>query len=506
MAGQAEILNLTAIELSGKIKAKEVTVKEAVEAAFSAIDRREKELNCYITLDKEGALRQAEQIQAKINKGELTGPLAGVPAAIKDNLCTADMRTTCASRMLSDFVPPYSATAVSALQKAGVVLLGKTNMDEFAMGSTTETSAYGITRNPRDTSCAPGGSSGGSAAAVAEKECYFALGTDTGGSVRQPAACCGVVGLKPTYGSVSRYGLVAYASSFDQIGPIAGNVADCAAILETIMAYDTKDATSIDRHSMKTKEAYGGQGRGSDFTTALSEDVKGMKIGIPRSFFTKGLSSEVKEAVLAAAEKLRQAGAIVEEFEFTCAEYAHVENIYTDYAVPAYYTIACAEAGSNLERFDGIKYGYRTSEYDNLHSLYKRTRAEGFGTEVKRRIMLGSFVLSAGYYDAYYVKALKTKALIKRAFEEAFLHYDIILTPTMPATAPKLGESLTAPLDMYAGDIYTIGANLAGLPAISVPCGTASAGLPIGLQLMADCFREKTLLQAAYTYERLRDR
>lgn len=514
MTEQTEILNLTAVELSSKIKAKEIAVKEAVEAVFSEVDKREKDLHCYITLDKEAALQQAEQIQAKINARELNGPLAGVPAAVKDNLCTADMRTTCASRMLDHFVPSYSSEAVLNLQRAGVVILGKTNMDEFAMGSTTETSAYGITRNPWNTEHVPGGSSGGSAAAVAAKECYFALGSDTGGSVRQPASYCGVVGMKPTYGTVSRYGLVAYASSFDQIGPIAGNVTDCAAILETITSHDKKDSTSIDRQSIHLSDAYGSAGRGNidkgntdgrtDFTSALIEDVNGIRIGIPKSFFTEGLNNEVKETVLAVAEKLRQAGAVVEEFDLTCAGQGDIRDIYTEYAVPAYYTIACAEASSNLERFDGIKYGYRTADYDGLHSLYKKTRSEGFGAEVKRRIMLGSFVLSSGYYDAYYLKALKTKALIKRAFDEAFTRYDIILGPTAPTTAPKLGESLTEPLKMYLSDIYTIGANLAGLPAISVPCGTDSKGLPIGMQLMADCFQEKTLIQAAYTYEQLR--
>ena len=393
------------------------------------------------------------------------------------------MRTTCSSKILENFVPTFSAEAVVNLEKAGAVVIGKTNMDEFAMGSTTETSAYGVTRNPWNTDHVPGGSSGGSAAAVAAGECYFALGSDTGGSIRQPASFCGVVGLKPTYGTVSRYGLVAYGSSLDQIGPLTKNVADCAAVLEVIASHDIKDATSINR-----KE----ENKDTDFTAALVDDVKGMKIGIPRDYFGEGLDGEVKDAVLAAAKQLAAKGAVVEEFDLSLVAYA----------IPAYYTIAAAEASSNLERFDGIKYGYRAASFEGLHDMYKKTRSEGFGAEVKRRIMLGSFVLSSGYYDAYYLKALKVKAMIKNAFDDAFAKYDLILGPVAPTTAPRLGESLSDPLKMYLGDIYTISVNLAGLPAISLPCGKDSKGLPIGLQLIADSFQEKKLIQAAYTYEK----
>ena len=425
------------------------------------------------------------QVQKQIEAGELTGPLAGVPVAIKDNMCTEGVLTTCSSRILGNFIPTFTAEAVKNLEKAGAVMIGKTNMDEFAMGSTTETSAYGVTRNPWNTEHVPGGSSGGSAAAVAAEECFFALGSDTGGSIRQPASFCGVVGMKPTYGTVSRYGLIAYGSSLDQIGPLTKDVTDCATVMEAIASHDTKDSTSIDRAAI---------GKDTDFTSALIEDVKGMKIGIPRDYFGDGLDSEVKEAVLAAAKALEAKGAIVEEFDLSLVEYA----------IPTYYTIAAAEASSNLERFDGIKYGYRTSEYEGLHNMYKKTRSEGFGPEVKRRIMLGSFVLSSGYYDAYYLKALRVKAMIRKAFDDAFSKYDLILGPVAPTTAPKLGESLSDPLKMYLGDIYTISVNLAGLPGISVPCGVDSQGLPIGMQLLADSFEEKKLIQAAYTYEKIR--
>lgn len=475
------ILDYTATELAEKIKNKEVTVLEAAKAVLEQIDKKEDIYHCYITIDKEKALKQAEDVQAKIDSGELDGPLAGVPVAIKDNMCTKDMLTTCASKILNNFVPTFSAEAVEKLEKAGAVIIGKTNMDEFAMGSTTETSAYGVTKNPWNPEYVPGGSSGGSAAAVAAKECFYALGSDTGGSIRQPAGYCGVVGMKPTYSTVSRYGLIAYGSSLDQIGPLCKDVTDCATILEVISGHDTKDSTSIQRDD-------------TDFTSALVNDVKGMRIGIPRDYFGDGLDDEVKKAVLEAAEVLKRKGAIVEEFDLSLVEYA----------VPAYYTIAAAEASSNLERFDGIKYGYRTEEFTDLHNMYKKTRSEGFGTEVKRRIMLGSFVLSSGYYDAYYLKALRVKALIKKAFDDAFAKYDVILGPVAPTTAPKLGESLSDPLKMYLGDIYTISVNLAGLPGISIPCGKDSKGLPIGLQLIGDCFKEKNLIRTAYTYEQAR--
>ncbi len=478
-----DILAYSAVELSAAIKQGTVTAVDAMAAVLSRIDERESDINAYVTMDREQALKAAAAVQEKIEKGELNGVLAGVPVAVKDNLCTEGMRTTCSSKILENFVPTFSAEAVVNLEKAGAVVIGKTNMDEFAMGSTTETSAYGVTRNPWNTDHVPGGSSGGSAAAVAAGECYFALGSDTGGSIRQPASFCGVVGLKPTYGTVSRYGLVAYGSSLDQIGPLTKNVADCAAVLEVIASHDVKDATSINR-----KE----ENKDTDFTAALVDDVKGMKIGIPRDYFGEGLDGEVKDAVLAAAKQLAAKGAVVEEFDLSLVAYA----------IPAYYTIAAAEASSNLERFDGIKYGYRAASFEGLHDMYKKTRSEGFGAEVKRRIMLGSFVLSSGYYDAYYLKALKVKAMIKNAFDDAFAKYDLILGPVAPTTAPKLGESLSDPLKMYLGDIYTISVNLAGLPAISLPCGTDSIGLPIGLQLIADSFQEKKLIQAAYTYEK----
>lgn len=472
------LLDMTALELAAAIKEGKTTAVDAVQEVFARIEEKEDIYNCYVTVDKEGALAQAEDVQRRIEAGELTGRLAGVPVAVKDNMCTEGMLTTCSSKILGNFVPPYSAEAVVNLQKAGAVIIGKTNMDEFAMGSTTETSAFGVTRNPWNTEHVPGGSSGGSAAAVALGECFYALGSDTGGSIRQPASFCGVVGMKPTYGTVSRYGLIAYGSSLDQIGPMAKDVTDCAAILEAITSHDKKDSTSVARQD-------------TDFMAALTDGVKDMKIGIPNDYFGEGLDEEVKEAVLSAAKVLEEKGAVVEWFDLSLV----------DYAIPAYYTIAAAEASSNLERFDGIKYGYRAQEFKGLHNMYKKTRSEGFGEEVKRRIMLGSFVLSSGYYDAYYLKALKVKALIKKAFDEAFKKFDIILGPVAPTTAPKLGASLADPIKMYLGDIYTIALNLAGLPGISLPCGKDKAGLPIGMQIIGDCFQEKKLIQAAYTYE-----
>lgn len=476
-----DILEYSVVELSAAIKEGKVTAVDAMEAVLARIDEKESIINAYVTIDRERALRTATDVQDRIQKGELTGALAGVPVAIKDNMCTEGMLTTCSSKILENFIPTFSAEAVRNLEKAGAVIIGKTNMDEFAMGSTTETSAYGAAKNPWNTEYVTGGSSGGSAAAVAAGECFFALGSDTGGSIRQPASFCGVVGLKPTYGTVSRYGLIAYGSSLDQIGPLTKNVADCAAVLEVLASHDTKDSTSVKRDD-------------TDFTAALVEDVKGMKIGLPRDYFGEGLDVEVRDAVLAAAKVLEAKGAVVEAFDLSLVEYA----------IPTYYTIAAAEASSNLERFDGIKYGYRTESYEGLHDMYKKTRSEGFGAEVKRRIMLGSFVLSSGYYDAYYLKALKVKAMIKKAFDEAFAKYDLILGPVAPTTAPKLGESLSDPLKMYLGDIYTISVNLAGLSGISLPCGTDVKGLPIGLQLIADSFQEKKLIQAAYTYENSR--
>ncbi|MCM1188374.1 MAG: Asp-tRNA(Asn)/Glu-tRNA(Gln) amidotransferase subunit GatA [bacterium] len=477
---RTEILRMSAVGLGRAIRRGRLTAVDAVKAVLEQIGETEEQYHCYITVAADRAVAAARRVQERIERGELTGPLAGVPAAVKDNLCTEGLRTTCASKMLEHFVPTYTSEAVRRLEEAGVILIGKTNMDEFAMGSTTETSFFGATKNPGNPEHVPGGSSGGSAAAVAARECFFALGSDTGGSVRQPASYCGVVGMKPTYGTVSRYGLIAYGSSLDQIGPITGNVEDCAAVLELIAARDEKDSTSLSRED-------------TDFTSALGEEIKGMRIGIPRDYMGDGLEEEVRSAVQEAAKLLRSAGALTEEFDLGL----------TEYAVPAYYTIAAAEASSNLERFDGVKYGYRAGDAKELHQMYKKTRSQGFGPEVKRRIMLGSFVLSSGYYDAYYLKALKVKAMIREAFDRAFARYDCILGPVAPTTAPRLGESLKDPVRMYLGDIYTVSANLAGLPGISVPCGRDSRGLPIGLQLVGDCFREKELLRIAYAYERL---
>ncbi len=475
------LLSLTAVELGKKIKAGEISVEEAVKTSLAAIEKKEPLINSFVTVDGENALKRAAEVQKQIDDGKLTGPLAGVPVAIKDNLCTKGLLTTCSSKILYNFIPTYTAEAVRNLEKAGAVVLGKTNMDEFAMGSTTETSAYGATKNPWNTGHVPGGSSGGSCAAVAAEEVCYALGSDTGGSIRQPSSFCGVTGMKPTYGTVSRYGLIAYGSSLDQIGPVARDVTDCAVILETIASHDRKDSTSIRRED-------------TDFSSALVDDVKGMKIGIPRDYMGSGLDGEVKAAVLKAAKILEEKGAVVEEFDLSLV----------DYAIPAYYVIAAAEASSNLERFDGVKYGYRAKDYEGLHNMYKKSRSEGFGAEVKRRIMLGSFVLSSGYYDAYYLKALRTKALIKQAFDRAFEKYDVILGPAAPTTAPGLGESLCDPLKMYLGDIYTVSVNLAGLPGISLPCGLDGKGLPIGLQLIGDCFQEKKIIRAAYAYEQTR--
>ncbi len=476
------ILDMTAVELGRKIQKKEVSAVEAARAVMEAIREKEKELNAFVTvLDGEAVLARAEEVQRQIDSGELTGPLAGVPVAIKDNMCTTGVRTTCASKILENYVPPYTATAVKNLEQAGAVIVGKTNMDEFAMGSTTETSAFGAAKNPWNLGHVTGGSSGGSCAAVSAEEVPYALGSDTGGSIRQPSSFCGVTGMKPTYGTVSRLGLIAYGSSLDQIGPIAKDVTDCATILEIIASHDDLDSTSLKRDDL-------------NFTEALVDDVKGMRIGIPRDYLGEGLDAEVKDAILAAAKTLEEKGAHVEEFDLGLV----------DYAIPAYYVIACAEASSNLSRFDGVKYGYRTEEYDGLHNMYKKSRSEGFGPEVKRRIMLGSFVLSSGYYDAYYLKALRVKALIRQAFDEAFAKYDVILGPAAPTTAPELGKSLSDPIKMYLGDIYTISVNLAGLPGITVPCAVDSGGLPIGLQLIGDCFMEKNIIRAAYSFEQTR--
>ena len=473
------LLDLTALELGAAIKKGETTAVEAVECCFARMKEMEPEVHAFINLDEERAMDQAKKVQKEIEEGKLAGPLAGVPVAVKDNICTKGLATTCGSRMLEHFVPPYDAFAARKLKEAGMVILGKANMDEFAMGSTTETSWYGVTRNPRNTQHVPGGSSGGSCAAVAAGECFAALGSDTGGSIRQPSSFCGVTGIKPTYGTVSRQGLVAYGSSLDQIGPIGKDVADCAALLQVIADHDPADSTSLEREPW-------------DFSESLKGDGAGLRVGLPRDYFGEGLDEDVRRAVLQVAENLKEQGAAVEEFDLGLVPYA----------IPAYYVIASAEASSNLSRFDGVKYGFRAEGAEGLHDMYKKTRSQGFGPEVKRRIMLGSFVLSSGYYDAYYLKALRTKALIKQAFDKAFERYDVILAPAAPTTAPKLGESLQDPLKMYLGDIYTVSVNLAGLPAICLPCGADKEGLPIGVQMIADCFGENKMIQAARAWEK----
>ena len=473
------LLDLTALELGAAIKKGETTAVEAAESCFARMKEMEPEVHAFINLDEERAMDQAKKVQKEIEEGKLTGPLAGVPVAVKDNICTKGLATTCGSRMLEHFVSPYDAFAARKLKEAGMVILGKANMDEFAMGSTTETSWYGVTRNPRNTQHVPGGSSGGSCAAVAAGECFAALGSDTGGSIRQPSSFCGVTGIKPTYGTVSRQGLVAYGSSLDQIGPIGKDVADCAALLQVIADHDPADSTSLEREPW-------------DFSESLKGDGAGLRVGLPRDYFGEGLDEDVRRAVLQVAENLKEQGAAVEEFDLGLVPYA----------IPAYYVIASAEASSNLSRFDGVKYGFRAEGAEGLHDMYKKTRSQGFGPEVKRRIMLGSFVLSSGYYDAYYLKALRTKALIKQAFDKAFERFDVILAPAAPTTAPRLGESLQDPLKMYLGDIYTVSVNLAGLPAICLPCGADKEGLPIGVQMIADCFGENKMIQAARAWEK----
>lgn len=474
-----ELNTLSAIELSAKIRAGELTVKQALDDAYARIEAQEPKYNCYISLCKEEAYRAAEEVQSRIDSGELKdAPLAGVPVGIKDNMCTQGVRTTCASKMLEDFIPPYDATVIRKVREAGMVITGKLNMDEFAMGSTTETSHFGVTKNPCDPTRVPGGSSGGAAAAVAAGENLLTLGSDTGGSIRQPASFCGVTGLKPTYGAVSRYGLVAYASSLDQIGPLANSARDCAAAFLAICGRDEKDATSMDYHKFMLADVE-------------SYDLAGKVIGIPSDYLGEGIDPEVKQAILNAAKQFEALGARVEEFAMPIVKYA----------VPTYYIIASAEACSNLSRYDGIKYGYSAPNPANLRDVYFKTRSEGFGMEVKRRIMLGNFVLSSGYYDAYYNKALKAKKLIQQAFFDAFEKYDMLLGPVAPTTALKIGESLSDPLKMYLGDIYTVMINLAGLPSVSLPCGKSSENLPIGMQLIGKPFDEKSILGAAHRYQ-----
>ena len=472
------ITDLTVHELQEKLKNKELTITEITQAYVDRINEKEKDVDAFVTTLTDEALVQAKDVQAKVESGEIKGELAGIPIGIKDNLCTKGIRTTCSSRMLEDFIAPYNATIVEKVNNENMINLGKLNMDEFAMGSSTETSYFKKTKNPWNLNKVPGGSSGGSAAAVAANLVPWALGSDTGGSIRQPASLCGVVGLKPTYGLVSRYGLVAFASSLDQIGPITKDVTDSAILLNLIAGHDEKDTTSVN----KEKE---------DYTEALKDDVKGMKIAVPKEFFGEGINEEVKASLEKAIEKYKEMGAIVEEVSLDVAEYA----------LATYYIIACAEASSNLGRFDGIRYGYRTKNYSNLKELFKNSRSEGFGAEVKRRIILGTYVLSSGYYDAYYKKAQQVRTLVSNKFEEVFEKYDVILTPTSPITAFNIGEKSDNPLEMYLADICTVSINIAGVPAISIPCGVNSEGMPIGMQLIGNKFQEKKILNAAYAYE-----
>ena len=474
-----DLSRLTIHELHELLMKKEVTSREITEALFRRIKEVDRKTQAYLLLTEEEAFLQAERIDKKIRHGEEIGDLAGIPIALKDILCTKGIRTTCASKILANYVPFYDATVVQKLKGEGAVFLGKLNMDEFAMGSSTENSGFQITRNPWNLARIPGGSSGGSAAAVAADECIAALGTDTGGSIRQPASCCGVVGMKPTYGRVSRYGLVAFASSLDQIGPITKDVTDCAIMMNAISGYDPLDSTSVPREV-------------PDYKQFLIQEIKGIRIGIPKEYFIEGMDPEVEKAVREAIDLYRSLGAEIEE----------VSLPHTEYAVAVYYIICTAEASSNLARYDGVKYGLRSKEYEDLLEMYMLTRAQGFGQEVKRRILLGTYVLSAGYYEAYYRKASQVRTLIRSDFEEAFRKVDVILSPTAPTPAFRVGEKVNDPLQMYLSDIHTIPVNLAGIPAISIPCGFSQEGLPIGLQLMGRHFDEGMLLRVAYAFEK----
>ena len=473
-----EITELTVHELKEKLAKKEITVQEVTKAYVDRINDKEKDVGAFVTTLCDEALEEAKSIQEKIDAGEIKGELAGIPIGIKDNMCTKGIKTTCSSKMLENFVSPYDATVVEKLKEQHMIDLGKLNMDEFAMGASTEYSAFHVTRNPWNLNTVPGGSSGGSAAAVAANLVPWALGSDTGGSIRQPAAFCGVVGLKPTYGLVSRYGLVAFASSLDQIGPITKDVEDAAMLLNVITGHDERDTTSENREKI-------------DYTKCLKNDIKGLKIGVPKEFFGEGINEEVKAKLKEAIEKYKEMGAEVEEFSLDIA----------NYALATYYIIACAEASSNLGRFDGIRYGYRTENFTNLKEIYKNSRSEGFGDEVKRRIILGTYVLSSGYYDAYYKKAQQVRTLVRKEFDKAFEKYDVLLTPTSPTVAFEIGTRSSNPLEMYLADICTVSINIAGLPGISVPCGVDSNGMPVGMQLIGNRFDEEKILNAAYTYE-----
>ena len=473
-----DITELTVHELQEKLKNKELTVTEITKAYVDRINEKEKDVEAFVTTLTDEALEKAKDVQVKIESGEISGDFAGIPIGIKDNMCTKGVKTTCSSKMLENFVAPYDATVVEKLNAENIIDLGKLNMDEFAMGGSTEYSYFKKTKNPWNLNKVPGGSSGGSAAAVAANLVPWALGSDTGGSIRQPSSFCGVVGLKPTYGLVSRYGLVAFASSLDQIGPITKDVYDSAMLLNLIAGHDEKDTTSED---MSKK----------DYTKALKNDVKGLKIGVPKEFFGEGINEEVKASLENAIQEYRNMGAEIEEFSLDIAQYS----------LATYYIIACAEASSNLGRFDGIRYGYRTPEFNNLKELYKKSRSEGFGDEVKRRIILGTYVLSSGYYDAYYKKAQQVRTLVMNEFNKAFEKYDVILTPTSPTVAFDIGSKSTNPLEMYLADICTVSVNIAGLPGISIPVGVDKEGMPIGMQLIGNRFQEETILNAAYTME-----
>jgi len=469
---------LTAHEAINLIKKKRITAYEAMQDIFTQIDKVDNLIKAFLVINREEALKQAKEIDKKVKNGEKLPPLAGVAVAIKDIIATRGTETTCGSKILKGFYPPYNATVINSLREAGAIIIGKTNMDEFAMGSSNENSAFGPTYNPWDLERVPGGSSGGSAAAVAADEAFFALGTDTGGSIRLPASFCGMVGLKPTYGRVSRYGLIAYASSLDQVGTITKDVTDSALVMKVISGHDYKDSTSA---SLEVP----------DYLKSCQEGIEGLKIGVPKEYFIEGIDPEVKDAIDKTLKLFERLGAKIEEISLP----------HTEYALPAYYLIATAEASSNLARYDGVQYGYRTENCEDLSSIYKRTRSEGFGNEVKRRIMLGTYALSSGYYDAYYLKAQKVRTLIKEDFDKAFSKYDILITPTSPTPAFKLKEKIADPLTMYLTDIYTLPINLAGVPAISLNCGYNKNNLPIGLQIIGKHFSEETILRAAFNFE-----
>ena len=469
---------LTAHKAINLIKKKKATAYEIMQDIFNQIDKVDNLIKAFLVVEREEALKKAQEIDKKVKNGEKIPPLAGVAVAVKDIIATQGTETTCGSKILKGFIPPYDATVINRLKDAGAIIIGKTNMDEFAMGSSTENSAFGPTHNPWDLERVPGGSSGGSSAAVAADETFVALGTDTGGSVRQPASLCGMVGLKPTYGRVSRYGLVAYASSLDQIGPITKDVTDCALIMKVISGHDKMDSTSVNLGV-------------PDYLKSCQAGIKGLKIGVPKEYFIEGIDREVKDALDKALKMFEKLGARIEE----------VSLPHTEYSLPTYYLIATAEASSNLARYDGVQYGYRTEDYEDLSSMYQKTRSEGFGSEVKRRIMLGTYALSSGYYDAYYLKAQKVRTLIKEDFDKAFSKYDILITPTSPTPAFKLNEKVSDPLTMYLSDIYTIPINLAGIPAISLNCGYSKNNLPIGLQIIGKHFSEETILRAAFNFE-----